>query len=216
MKRRILWLTFLIVVALLVVPTGSLCGQQEEYDGDTNDLYPLMIQMRQGEKSDISTLLLSETDLNLLTSVIDQVISDMASEKTIYSAITHLLNRGISWNYPLLSLITTLLIRLRMINNHVFIISQGWSYTLNPLRNTTLDLYRLLGVWHYGSGFMFKQSKTVIIRHGYGTWEKEVLLGKQAGIMDNFYGLWLHIPKRLPQKSYTFLVGIARHAVGID
>jgi hypothetical protein len=211
-----LWLTLLIVVALVIVPTSSLCGQQGEYDEETNDLYPLIIQMRQGEISDISTLVLSETDLNLLTSAIDQVISDMASEQTVYSPITHPLNRGISWNYPLLSFITTLLIRLRMINNHVFIISQGWSYTLNPLRNTTLDFYRLLGLWHYGSGSMFKQSKTVIIRHGFGTWEKQVLLGAQVGIMDNFYGLWLHIPKRPPQKSYTFLVGLARHAVGID
>ena len=216
MNGRIARLTLLIVSVLFILPTSSLSSMQKEDEQDTTNFYPFSLQLTQDDQKDTSTLFLSGTELNHLIDLIDQMINDIAMGENPHDVMMQFVTKRAAWKYPLLSCMITVLIRLRMIHNPVFIISQGWSYTLNPLRNTTLDLYRLLGIWHYGPGSMVKPSTTVILRHGYGTWEKEVLLGRQVGIVSNFYGLWLHIPKRPPQKSYTFVIGFAYHVIGFD
>ena len=216
MNGRIVRLAILIVSMLFIIPTSSLSGMQQGCKQDDINVYPLTLQITQDDQQATSSLFLSEADLNHLTDAIDQMMKDIANGENPHDVMLQLVTKRVAWKYPLLSAMMTVLIRLRMIHNPVFIISQGWSYTLNPLRNTTLDLYRLVGIWQYGPGTMVKPSTTVIMRHGYGTWEKEVLLGRQIGMMSNFYGLWLHIPKSPPQKSYTFVIGFAYHVIGFD
>ena len=152
MNRRILSVAILIFSMLFILPTNSLSGLQKEYEQDAMNVYPLTLQKIQDDQQGTSSLFLTETELNHLIDTIDQMMSDTTRGENPHEIMMQLVTKRGAWKYPLLSAMMNVLIRLRMIHNPVFIISQGWSYTLNPMRNTTLDLYRLLGIWHYGPG----------------------------------------------------------------
>lgn len=94
-----------------------------------------------------------------------------------------------------------------------FVISHGWGYKLCPFKQSEFDICRPLTLWHYGSRSIFA-GRSIILR--LFPFEMKVLKNRQLGMMFFFKGIYLYVARQIPQMSYTFFMGIARHACGFD
>lgn len=94
-----------------------------------------------------------------------------------------------------------------------FVISHGWGYKLRPFRHSEFDICRPLTFWHYGSRSVLA-SRSIILR--LFPFEMKVLKNRQIGMMFYFKGIYLYVARQIPQMSFTFFMGIARHACGFD
>lgn len=98
-----------------------------------------------------------------------------------------------------------------------FIVSKGYGYRLLPFKYSSVRIYKPLTIWHYTNIYRFGvvyPSRTVIIR--WLPFHVKTLTGVQMGFMTNFLGIYIYIAKPLPKKSFTFFMGFARHAAGIE
>jgi len=118
---------------------------------------------------------------------------------------------------PILSMILDVLEQIRMFKNRVFVISQGWSYNLNSNKEQKTSIYKLINMWNYlPHSTLNVTSRTLIFKHSRLSYEGNYLKGTQIGMMSRFRGIHISIPRTLPEKSYTFFIGTAKHVTGFD
>ncbi|MFO8077485.1 MAG: hypothetical protein R6U21_02420, partial [Thermoplasmatota archaeon] len=114
--------------------------------------------------------------------------------------------------YPILSKIITNLFNSQLLENRQIVVSEGWNYDLNPFKKTEKDVMKPLTIWRYAesSDKLPIPSSTSIIR--FNPMETETYTGSQLGLLVRFKGIYVHIPQKLPEQSFTFFIGFARHA----
>ncbi len=114
-------------------------------------------------------------------------------------------------DYPILSLLLGNALDLNILKDRNLVISQGWRYCLNPLKKMETDLMKPLTIWHYtdNSKLFAMPSSTTIVR--FSPFETETYNGNQFGFMLRFKGLYITIPQKLPDQSFTFFIGFAKH-----
>ncbi len=114
--------------------------------------------------------------------------------------------------YPILSKIITNLFNSQLLENRQIVVSEGWNYDLNPFKKTETDVMKPLTVWRYceSAEKLPIPSSTSIIR--FNPMETQTYTGSQLGILVRFKGIYVHIPQKLPEQSFTFFIGFARHA----
>jgi len=119
--------------------------------------------------------------------------------------------------HPILSWLLNLFSVYQLPRSRAFVFSHGWGYKMNPLKGNIVDMYRPFTMWQYSSRSRFTipiPAKSFIIR--FSPFDINFLQGTQVGFMTRFIGLYIHISQPLPQKSYTFFLGSARHIGGLD
>lgn len=161
---------------------------------------------------------LTDEDQTSLQQLLSHLITALEGASTVEELediiTTSSLNKRFS---PLLYFIIDTISKLRMVRNRVFIISQGWGYTLNPNKTKDVEFYKALCSWYYAPRSSWNMtSKTLIIRHSRIELEPETLNGRQLGIMNRFRGIHIVIPREFPEKTYHFFLGTAKHVGGID
>ena len=98
-----------------------------------------------------------------------------------------------------------------------FVVSKGYGYRFLPFKYSNFRIYKPLTIWHYTNKYRLGAlcpSKTVIVR--WLPFHVKTLTGVQLGFMTNFFGIYIYIAKPLPKKSFTFFMGFARHATGVE
>jgi len=128
---------------------------------------------------------------------------------------------GLGGRHPILSALSVIfkpINTFKMFRNHVFIISQGWGYNLNPFKNSSVGVSKLFNFWHYSDQSKYGiPSKTFILRHGrLFNIKAKCLSGMQIGMMTGFKGIYIYAARPLPEESYTFFIGRAHHVLGFN
>jgi hypothetical protein len=146
---------------------------------------------------------------------IDQLLEKATSREEVMDIIrTFPFFNG---KHPILSWLLNLFSIYQLPRSRAFVFSHGWGYKINPLKGNIVDMYRPFTMWQYSSRSRFTipiPAKSFIIR--FSPFDINFLQGTQVGFMTRFIGLYIHISQPLPQKSYTFFLGSARHIGGLD
>ena len=119
--------------------------------------------------------------------------------------------------HPILTWILNFFSVYKLPRSRAFVFSHGWGYKINPFKGNTVDLYRPFTMWQYSTRSRFTipiPAKTFIMR--FSPFNVNFLHGTQIGMMSRFIGLYIYISQPVPQKSYTFFMGTARHIGGLD
>ena len=161
---------------------------------------------------------LTDEDQTSLQYSLSQLITALEGASTIEDMEDIIASSSLNKRFsPLLSFILDTISKLRMVRNRVFIISQGWGYTLNPNKTKDIEFHKFLCSWYYAPRSNWNMtSKTLIIRHSRIELEFENLNGRQLGIMNRFRGIHIVIPREFPEKTYHFFLGTAKHVGGMD
>ena len=153
------------------------------------------------EINDINTLSIKEKILQILKNyLLTKITSEIAGDINI-DEIMNYVNNALDANPSLL--------------RKTLVISQGWNYDINFLKNTRLQLKRdLFYFWHYTQASKTgAESKTFIIRANdlITSSAIELYKGKQTGIMLRPFGLYYFQKNTVPMLSYTLFIGFASY-----
>jgi hypothetical protein len=159
---------------------------------------------------------MTEDDIIELQSSIAALNDLLKSQQDMPSIIQLLLRYLDNNNYPILSKLISYLLNAEFLKNKDLVVSQGWSYNFNPFKKASTDFMKPFAVWRYtkSPSMLVIPSTTTIIN--FNPMEVKTLAGGQIGVLLRFKGFYIHIPKPLPDESFTFFIGFARYAGGIE
>jgi hypothetical protein len=88
-----------------------------------------------------------------------------------------------------------------------FVISYGAYNRLNPLKENSIDLFKMrLSMWRYSKISTLLEGKTLILeRHPFGIHQK--MIGPQLGFMNGFRGIHLDFESKITGNSYVMFIG---------
>lgn len=160
---------------------------------------------------------LSEQEFNELEVMLSEFMEKIQSA-TDRNDVINIINTFFEDKHPILSFILKPLNIYKMFRNRAFVVSQGWSYKLNPFKDNSVEMYKPFNCWYYSDQSKFEMlSRTFILRHGrLLDMDIECLRGMQIGMMTRFKGIYIYVAQPSPEKSYTFFMGTAHHIMGLD
>jgi hypothetical protein len=164
-----------------------------------------------------NTITLTEEEFLEFENSLSELMDELSSAKCC-GHLKHIIRKFFfGCKYPTLSKICMSLFNLpcifRLPISREFIISHGWGYKLNPFKLSDIKIYKPLTFWHYSSRTLLR-SKTIIFRPF--PFDMKILSGRQMGMMTQFTGIYVYVARQLPQESFTFFMGVARHSGGFD
>jgi hypothetical protein len=199
MKKKVL--AILMVLMFFAIPF-SFAQAEETTVGKNNSMIEVEIATVNEDGSFITEIFtMTKAELAEFESTISTIISAIVSS----SSLEEILN--IFDNLPqqqglIKNIIKILISGLRNLKNRGFVISQGQSYKLNPLKKNSFKIRHRTKFWYYSSG-------TTMILKPFRL-KFDLLRGRQYGLMSNFLGFYIYIAKSFPQKSRTIFMGTAR------
>ena len=154
--------------------------------------------------------ILSTSQLLNLEKTLTNIIGNIQSieDLDILESLT-----GKIFGSSILGKVSQSLFKIKLKNSRAFVISSGHNYGFNLFKKNDLKIRKTFTFWHYTSdGFL--KDRTIILQPL--ALSMRILKGRQFGFMTGFTGIYLHIPRSLPEKSYTFFIGTARNIKGMD
>lgn len=207
----------LAIIALFISVSTAPAFSAVPKSNEKNDTIAIELGSVKNDGSQtIEKLQLSEDEVASLQIKLSTLI-DLIRSRTDKDSLFDLLQLFLNGNeYPILSKIINYLIDSQVLTNRQIIVSEGWCYDFNPFKKTQTDVMKPLTVWRYaeGSEKLPIPSTTTIIK--FNPMETEHVGGGQIGLMVRFKGIYVHIPQKLPDQSFTFFIGFARHAGAFD
>jgi len=160
---------------------------------------------------------LSEQEFNELEVMLSEFMEKIQSA-TDRNDVINIIDTFFGDKHPVLSFILKSLNIYKMFRNRAFVVSQGWSYKLNPFKDNSVETQKPFNCWYYSGQSKFETlSRTFILRHGrFLDMDIECLRGMQIGMMTRFKGIYIYVAQPSPEKSYTFFMGTAHHIMGLD
>lgn len=211
MKRKIMAIW---VILLLVAIPFSIAQASETY-GEEQNVETASIELAAiNEDGTIITEILSITEDELAEFEITiSALMDAIQSATSWEEIQNILENIPSQNGIITSIISKILSSFKNIRNRGFVISHGHSFKLNPFKKNSFKIRQKSTFWHYSNGGT-ASDRTIILKPF--ALKMKILNGLQFGRMSNFFGVYIFIAKRFPQKSVTFFMGTARRINGIQ
>ena len=129
-----------------------------------------------------------------------------------FKNLRNILDKSFEDDYPILFFLLTAF-GSTLINNTNFIVSSGFGYTFKLSNKMDLSFQKRSLIWRYSNTpDKALPTRTLIVKG----LDIDDLSGKQIGFMTKFTGIYLFMPEQYPEKSYTFFIGTAKMAFGID
>ena len=117
--------------------------------------------------------------------------------------------------HPILAWILDFLSFYKLPRSRSFVISQGHGFKMIPFKNHKIDIYRPFTLWQYSDRWGYDlPDKTLVFKPS--PFNIEFLHGRQIGMMNHFFGIYIFVSQPTPQKCWTFFMGSARRVVGVD
>lgn len=162
------------------------------------------------------TLILTEEEVNVLKNRLSSLLDLLKNQDESDDIMKLLLNFMNLDEYPILSRIISNLFNSELLMKGNLVFSEGWSMTLNPFNDGDISFMKPITLWRYqDASDMFQvPSMTTII--DLNPFELKTIEGSQFGFMFRFKGIYLEITQPLPQQSFTFFLGISRHATAFE
>jgi len=210
-KRKIM--ATLIVLLFLIVPISGV--QASETNNVKDNIRNILVEIADvGADGNFITekFLLNENELFDLQNLISELMEKIQNTND-RNAINRIINTFLGGKHPVIKAMSKILFKGKLSKTRSFVISSGHSFDLNPIKKTSLKIRKTFSLWHYSSNELFKD-KTLIIQPL--ALKLKTLKGTQLGIMTRFRGLYMHISRNLPNKSYTFFMGTAKNIMGFQ
>ena len=210
MKNKILAISTILL--LLTIPFGVVGANELQATQQSEQSMSIEIGILDEDNSiSVETLTLDEEELIELEEMITVLMNEIESAEN-WQEIESILNNH-KTNGIIGTIITRLLSKLSLFRSRGFVISSGHFYKLNPFKKSRIKLHKGFGFWHYSSGKIFKD-RTIIIKPL--QFNIKILKGIQFGFMYKFFGIYIIIPKKIPDKSYSFFMGTTKRINGIQ
>jgi hypothetical protein len=116
----------------------------------------------------------------------------------------------------LLNKIIQYILNSKLLDDRKLVISQGGGYNINILKDSKIGVIKPFTFWHYNKdpSVLGIPSTTIVL--SLNPFKVNTFSGAQFGLMLRFRGLYVQVSQPLPQKSYTFFIGTASNAGGIE
>ena len=212
----------MIVIGVIVLFVGLAIGPVTANEFPENELQDEVVNIECAlfdldDSATIEKFTLSEQEFKELEGMLSEFMEKIQSA-TDRNDIVNIIDTFFGNKYPVLSSILKPLNIYKMFRNRAFVISQGWSYKLNPFKDNSVEARKPFNCWYYSDQSKFEMlSRTFILRHGrLLDMDIECLRGMQIGMMTRFRGIYIYVARSPPEKSYTFFMGTAHHIMGLD
>jgi hypothetical protein len=221
-NKKIKILAFGIVLMLVSISLGMVQAVELKNNDEKTGLVTIEISPIYGEENSIiETVVLSEDQLNELELILSDIIMSIESANSWEDiniilddyTTSYLHKTGIIYDLiikiitGIMKFIKEIILNLKILFDSNLVISSGHCFRFNLFKTRRLfKIRKNLCVWHYFKG------KTLI-------WKPDVrktLIDRQIGFMSFFNGMYLHISKKFPQRSYTFFFGMPKIVDGIS
>jgi len=209
-KRKVM--AILIILLLMTMPLGIVQASNSYVKSEENESIPIeIISLNSDEILTKDTIYITENELEELENTIS-ILIDKISSADSWNSVRNIINNFLEGNkLGIFTILKTLFSKI--IAFRTYVISTGHGYKLNPIRKGSIRIRKRVSLWHYSSGKMIKD-RTIILKPL--ALKMKILKGSQFGMMTRFTGAYIHVPRKFPQKSYTFFMGMVRHASGIQ
>ena len=209
-KRKIM--AIWIILLLITMPLGIAQASETHNNEEKNEEISIEIfSLASDEILKTETIFLSEEELIEFENTISSLIDKIQSAEN-FQEVREIINKFSEGNkLGIFSIIKALLSKI--LAGRTYVISSGHGYKYNPLKKGSIKIRKKLLVWHYSSGKILKD-RTIILKPL--ALKMKILKGSQFGYMTRFTGMFLYVARKFPQKSYTFFIGMARRANGIQ
>ena len=159
---------------------------------------------------------LSSVEWNSLIQKISMLIKLLNMAKGEEAASNILLDFLNANDSPILSRIINGLLNSKLNFDRQLIASAGWGINLNPFIKSQTDFIKPITIWHYAeqSNTMGFPSMTASI--DFSPFKLKSVMGSQVGVMLRFRGVYIHLPQPLPEQSFTFFLGSAKHVMNFE
>ena len=208
MKKKVMaiWMVFLFVaIPFSFAEAGETQAIQENNETISIELATL----NDDNILSIEAITITEEELIELENTIS-ILMDKIESASSWEEIENIINNIPKNNGIISSLISKFLSRFKLFRNRGFVISSGRGYKFNPFKKNALSIRKKFVFWRYSSE-KFIKARTIIYKP---IFKFNIFKGRQFGYMRNFFGIYLFVSHRFPQKSYTFFIGTARRISG--
>lgn len=211
MRRKILaiWMVFLLFAISFSIAQAS--EVNEEGENSETATVELSTVNEDGILT-TETVSISEEELAELENIISTLMDSIQSA-TSWEEVENIIDNLPKTNGIIMTIILRLLSKFKLFRSRGFVISRGHSFKLNPFKKNGFKIRQKFTFWHYSNGGEIKD-RTIIIQPL--AFKLKTLRGLQFGYMSNFFGIYIYIAKKFPQKSTTFFMGTARRINGIQ
>lgn len=210
MKRKMM--AIWIILLLIAIPLSVAEASQISSENKENITVQLGTATSEGI-SDTATLFLNEDELVELETAFSSIIDELQTTKSL-DGITGLIDNILGGNHPIRYGISKSVLKFKLTHGRAFVVSYGRSYNFNFLKQNDLKIKKPITFWFYSQNSMMKAT-TLIIRP-LALMSSELIRGRQFGVMTGFTGFYINIVRAFPEQSYTFFIGMARHANGVE
>ena len=211
-KKRKIMAMFAVLLLITIPLSVAEAGETQSNDQGNGNILVELTTIDQNGVRKIEKLFLSEEELTEFKSTISSLIDRIESVENLENIVDIIDSILGDSKLKIFPIITTLLKSL-LSNTRAFVISSGHGYKLNPFKKSSIKLRKNFVFWHYSSGKLFKD-RTIIVKPL--ALKLKILKGLQFGFMNRFFGIYIYIARRFPEKSYTFFMGTSKRITGID
>ena len=117
---------------------------------------------------------------------------------------------------PILSKIINGLLSSKLNFKRQLVASAGWGINLNPFKKTQTDFIKPITFWHYQEQSNTMGLPSMTANMDFSPFKLKTVMGGQIGFMLRFRGVYVHLPQQLPEQSFTFFLGTAKHIVSFE
>ena len=209
-KRKIM--AIILVLLLTSIPFGIVQASETIEKNEEIESIPIeILTLDSDEIIKTETIQITEEELEEFENTIS-ILIDKISSVDNWQSIRNIINNFLEGNkLGIFTLLKTILSRI--ITFRTYVISSGHGYKLNPIKKGAIRIRKKVSFWHYSSDKMIKD-RTLILKPL--ALKMKILKGSQVGMMTRFTGAYIYVARKFPQKSYTFFMGLAKQASGLQ
>lgn len=210
-KRKII--AIWIILLLITIPFGIVQANDTIEKEQNESKIPIEIVTLDSDKIiKTETIYLTEKELAEFESTISNLMDKIQSAEN-WQGIKNIINNFLEGgNLGIFKIIKTLLSKI--ISIRTYVISSGHGFKINPIKKGSIRLRKKVLLWHYSSDKNILKDRTIILKPL--ALKLRVLKGSQFGMVSRFTGMFIYVARKFPQKSYTFFMGMAKRASGLQ
>jgi len=213
MKRKRKILTIFVILLILAIPISiAQAGETTQAETNNETISLNIVAYQEDGKISTETITLTKTELLEFENAISTIMDKIQSGDD-WSSIKDKLGNLLGGNRIILNMVTSVLFKFKTIFNRALVISSGHGYNINPIKKNEFKIRKSITMWRYSSENPIKD-RTIFIKPL--SLKMKTFRGAQIGIMSRFTGIYLHITRTLPEKSYTFFFGTAKRINGVQ
>lgn len=203
MKRKIL--AILMVLMFFAIPFSFAQASNTNEEQGNNSVAVEIASFNEDDSLTSETFTLKDGELAEFENILS-VLMDRVQTAGNWNEILSILDNFADQRGIIKSIITRLISSLKNLRYRGFVMSLGHNLRLNLFKKNSYKIRQNSKFWFYINGGKTKD-RTIILKPF--SLKFDILKGIQFGHMSNFFGIYIYIAKKFPQKSTTFFMGTA-------